>query len=153
MGRQDGGKDIAAIGREGIAVSGIDLADQAVSTKHAEHARDFGRASAFFFGSISERIEEEGLEIAIPEAVDGELATGNGLKKLGVFLGPGAQGADPLVVIDDGLTDAANQLAERGRGINGSQGVEVAEVGGLRDLGAAREIGDAFAHGEPVFLA
>ena len=151
VGGEDGGEDIAAVGREGVALGGIDLADEAVSAKHAEHARDFGGTSAFFFGSIGGRIVEEGLEVAVTEAVDGELAARNGLKEQGVFLGPWAQSADALVVVDDGLTEVAHENAERGGGIYRRQGVEVAFVGGLRNPGAPMEIGDAFTHGEPVF--
>ncbi len=148
---QDRGKDVAAVWGEGVAMGGVDFADEPVSAKHAEQTGDFSGTAAFFFCGVGRRIKEEGLQIAIAETVDGEFTARNDFKELGIFRGPRAQSANALVVVEDGLTDAANQLAERNGGIYRGKCVEVAFVGSLGNFGAAVEVGDAFAHGEPVF--
>lgn len=67
---EDGGENVSTVGCEGVAMSGVDFADETVGPKHAEHTRDFGGAASFFFWRIGGRIEEELLEVAIAEAVD-----------------------------------------------------------------------------------
>lgn len=93
------------------------------------------------------------MEVAIAEAVDGEFAVVDGLKELEILRVPRAQGADTFVVPRRGLADVFEHVCERNGGVNGSEGVEVAVVGGLSDLGPAGKISQTSAHGTPGFGA
>ena len=126
MGREDGREDIAAVGCEGVAMSGVDFANDPVSAKHAEQSRDFGGTSTFFLRRIDGSSEEERLKITVAETVSGELAARNDFAELRIFSRPGTQSANLFVVVEDRLTDAANPLAQRGVGIHRGEGIEVA---------------------------
>lgn len=150
---EDSGEDVAALSGESVAVGLIDFFDEAVSAQHTQEPGDAGGARTFFFWSRGFGIEEKSLDIAVSESVDSELAAVDDFKELSVFLGPGAESADALAIVVSGLTNFPDHHAQGNRRINRSEGIEVAVVGGLRDVSAALKIGDAFAHGEPLFRA
>ena len=144
-----GGDDVRAFGGKRIAMGGIDLFDEAMSAEHSQHAARASRAATGFLRGICGRVPEQFLEVAIAEAVEGEFAAVDGLKELGVFWGPRSQSADAFVIPSGGQADIAEHVAQRGGCVDRSEGVEVAVVGGLSDVGAAGKIRQSPAHGSP----
>ena len=61
-----------------VAVCAGDLGDEGVSPQQAEFAADPGRATADLLFVVVGLGKEEGTEVAIAEAVDGELAVIDG---------------------------------------------------------------------------
>jgi hypothetical protein len=59
-------------------VSAGDLGDQGVSPQQAKFAADPGRATTGFVFVVGSLGEEDGAEIAIAEAIDGELTVIDG---------------------------------------------------------------------------
>lgn len=150
---EEGGENVPTVGRKGVAVGGVDLVNEAMGAEQAKLTGNASGAATFFFDGVGGRIVEKGLQIAVAQTVDGEFAMTDGFKERGVFLGPGAEGPHAFVFPGGGLTKAANHLADRNRCVNGGESVEVTIIGSLRNLGATVDIGDAFAHREPVFGA
>lgn len=147
---EDGGEDVPSIGGDRVAVGGVDFTDETVSAEQTELAGNAGGPAFGLVRGIGGRIEEKGLQVAVTESVDGELTMTDSFKEGGVFVGPGAQGANTLVVPGGGLTETTHHLAQRDRGVHGGEGIDITLVGSLGDLGTAVDIGDAFAQGEPV---
>ena len=72
--RKDGIENESAVGRDLITMRVRKLLENSVSTEHAELAADRGGATAAFLGAGGSAGKQQGLEIAMAQAVDGKLA-------------------------------------------------------------------------------
>jgi hypothetical protein len=113
---KDGGENLSPGGGELIAMGGRNLLDQPVRPEDAQEARNAGASRAFLLGGLWGSVVEEGLEIAVAEAVDVELASEDGSEEAEVVLVPRAQGADALTVVGRGATDTPNEVSDGGGG-------------------------------------
>src|SRR5689334_2072482 len=79
------------------------------------------------------------------EAVEAELAAAARLDELGVGRRIGIEGSHAAAVALRRLAQRGGELAQRPAVMDGSQRGQVAVVGGLRDLRASMQVGDALA--------
>jgi hypothetical protein len=88
---------------------------------------------------------EQKADVAVAEAGRGELAASDGREECDVVRVTGAQSPDALSPVRRRLGDGVQERGERGRVVDDRERVEVSLVGGLGDLGASVEVGDALA--------
>ena len=86
--------------------------------------------------------EAESLHITVAKAVQGELATADGLEELAVVGREGLQGSYTATMPVPGLAKSVQHVLQGGVLVDGGQGVKIAFGGGAADLGAAVQVGN-----------
>lgn len=119
-----------------------------MGSKEAQAIGDSSRKLPFSFRGLLVR-EESREQVAVPEALDIELAPADGLQEGRIFLGPGAQSANSLALPAGGTADRLDDFAQRVIHVDGGQCLQVSFVSRLGDLGSAMEIGDSFSKALP----
>ena len=152
MGLEDGGDDLAAFRGHMVAVGARDFFDQVMGSQYSQavaHSR--GGAAAFGFRQRAVRgTVQEGNQVAVAEAVDGEFAPVDRAQQGQVVSGPGAQAPQAAAVQHGRFADRLDQVAQRCAGVQCAQGLRVAAVASLADLRASAEVSHAFPHALPV---
>src|SRR3972149_4456938 len=145
-------EEVAALGADLVAMALGDLVEDSVGAKDAEQIGDTTAPAALLFGR-SRGWEQQGLEIAVAEAVDAELAAADRLEERHLVGRPRTETADALAGAGGGATDLAEDLADRCREVDRGKGVKVARVASLGDLGASVQVGDSLAQRAPLLVA
>jgi len=148
-----GGQKPAAAQSDAIAAASGDLGQEGVAAELSNKAA-YPLASTAALGWVRGwRIPELVLEVSVTEAVDQVAAGEHGLEEVRVCARDGAETGDSLTELD-AMTAERVQLCDGGAGgLDLSQGIEVAAVGGLADLNVTPEIVEAFVHAHPAAVA
>src|SRR3990170_3320983 len=128
------------LGGELVAVGLGDLLDDTVSTEQTELTGDLRGEPADIGGrrGIRGRVEEAA-QVAIAEAGGSELAAGHGLQEGEVVGVADAEGADAPAVVRGRVRDLIEEAVEGRAVVDDGQGIEVALVGPLGELGSTVE--------------
>ena len=141
------GDDTASV-CEDVAGGTWDLADDPVGPQDTQPISDTSRKASFRLPFMFpwEKVNQE---IPVSESPDVEFSLADRLEQSGILQGPGAKGSDTLVFPPRGTTDRLNDFSNELIHLDGSESLQVAFIGGLRDLRPAVQICDSFAHTLP----
>src|SRR5262245_12817548 len=135
-----------------VAVRLGDFVDQAVCTQQTQLAGD-GRGLPTFFPLVLGFAVQQAAQIAIAEAVDGELAPVNRFQQTRVFFGQGVQTTRSFALPSHWFANRFGQFSQRMAVAHRGQPLDVAFVGSLANLGPALNVGYSFPQALPTFRA
>jgi len=144
----NGRGNLAAFVCQNIAKGPGDFTDDTVGAEQAQAMSDACRKAPLGLG-VMLTWKELVPDVPVAKPLDVKLSPADRFQELGIFLGPGAKRAESLTLPMGGAANRLNQLAQGVFYLNRSEGVQVAFVGGLRELGSAMEVGSPFAHSLP----
>ena len=128
--------------------------NQVVGTQQPQLAGDDSAAAAFFFGVDFLFVAEDQLaQVAVAHAVDGDLSAADGFQQFLIDRVKRAQRTRWFAFEPGGFADRFEQFSQFGVLFHGGHRLDVSLVGCAAHLGAAVQVGDAFAQGLPGMLA
>src|SRR6266566_534745 len=147
-GRKNSGNRLASRGGELVAMSSSNFSDQAVGAQQAQPVPYPGGAPTSFLSSRSRMGEEESLQIAVTEPVQGELPSAYRLQPRAI-LREGTQSPDATSVPVPTLPQTPDELFQRGVVVHFGQGIQVALRGSARDFSSPVQVGNPASHPPP----
>src|SRR5215831_6711602 len=132
--RQHSGEDLAAHRCNLVSMRAGNLLKQTVGPQEAEFPAHPGTSPPFFPRGSSFAGEEPSSQVPVAQAVEGELASADGLQQLLIAALAPTQAPDRPASPPDASLQAATQFLDRRAVIDAGQGVHVALMGFLRNL-------------------
>src|SRR2546425_4853137 len=140
-GRKNSGNRLATGDGELIAMSTGDFSDQAVGSQQAQPVTHAGGAPPSFLPGRSRLGEEDSLQVAVTEPVQGELPSVDRLQPRAI-LREGTPSPDAASVPLPTLSQTPDELFQRGVVVHFGQGIQVALRGSARDFGSPVQVGN-----------
>ena len=138
-----------AKGTEAPAPRAGDFGDEVAKVEALEESRD-GCTVTTKIGRLCGRSKEMTAEVSVTEATEGVFASHECGEEAKVVLTSGIEAPLSAPLMAEGLGEPLEAFSGRGRVLDDGESVQIPLVGGERDLGIAREVGDTFGHGKPT---